>query len=117
MVVFLGLGWSNLMAEELSCDELQGLASILDEVADVLSDTDAEEIAGDKEFDDKLGKLLKALQKIAEIEESEELGDNIEEVHSLWDVEGEWTEDEWAEFKRVFDSVINSFERIHSKEC
>ena len=117
LVILLGFGFSNVIAEELSCDELKEVAEVLDDVADVLSEISASDIKGNQDFDQKLGKLLKLLEKIGEAEDSKELQDNTEEVHAQWDVDGEWTEDEWAEFKRTFDSVINSFERIHNREC
>jgi len=103
--------------EELSCEDLSELAEVLDEVADVLSETEVSDIRGDQSFDRQLGELIEALQTVAEIEENDGLSDNVDAMERVWDTEGEWTKSEWNELRRALDSVINSFGRIHYRDC
>ncbi len=108
---------SPAKAEELSCADLKILTEMLDLVADALSDTDASEIATDKEFDKAMEKISIALKEVAAEEDSDALQDAADEMYAIWQTEGAWTEDQFSDFRMAFDSSVMSVERIHDKEC
>jgi len=106
------------MAEsELSCQDLQELADVLDDVVDVLNKTEVDAIRNDRVFDQRLGELIDALIALADIEENGRLSNNVEEMAEIWDAEGAWKRSEWNNFRRALDGAINSFERIRYKDC
>jgi|GEM_PF-2175350 len=117
--MLLGLFLSSpvVAAEELSCEDLNDLSEVLDEVADVLNEAEVGDIRGDRDFDNKLGELIQALQMVARVEDNDRLSDNIDAMNDIWDTEGEWTREEWNDLRTALDGTINSFERIYYKDC
>ena len=97
-------------AQELpSCDELDGMIEVLDELADALDSKG--NIPECSPLDEALGELVDALEEVASIEENQALSYSIKVMNSAWEY------NEWNKFKIGLDGAINSLDRIYYNEC
>lgn len=104
-----GLNCTQVMAEELSCDDLADIGNTAEEVRDALYEIGT--ITEGDEVDEALGDLIDQLGIIAEIEGNPVLEDQIETMGDGWErMDGE-------SLVEGLQGAINSVDTLISNDC
>lgn len=95
--------------EQLSCDELGGVADGLDQIAVALQQTDT--ITEGDEVDTALGEIIDALHLVAKSEQEDDLNHHVSELDQAWE------DMNFNNFTHALDNVIASLDRLYKRDC
>ncbi|MCX7553139.1 hypothetical protein OS175_04560 [Marinicella sp. S1101] len=107
--IMVVLGFSGLSHARLSCDELDGLATALDDLAEAL--VSIENIGLNSELDDGLGELTEVLTDVAEVESDTRLKRWIADLQLAWD------DMEREDFEDSLDDIIERLDELGARDC
>lgn len=97
------------LAEKPTCEDLDEMASVLDQVAEAFEQTG--EIREGGEIDNALGELVEHLFVLAEVENESDLSDYVESMANGWD------NMDADRFANSLDGVIGSLDRLYRRDC
>lgn len=109
LILGLLLGLPGVADARLSCDELDELASSLDELADAMTHID--DIGVNSALDGALGDVTEALSVVAAVENDARLTRWIADLNLAWeDMERE-------DFEDSLDDIIERLDELGERDC
>lgn len=108
LLCLVGL-WSSATFAKLSCDELDELATNLDELAEALEHVD--NIGLNSELDDALWEVADVLTVVARVEDDARL------TRWIADLKLAWQEMERADFEESLDDIIERLDDLGERDC
>ena len=109
VIICLGLSNTQVLADELSCDDLVDIANTAEEVRDALVEIGT--ITEGDEVDTALSELIDALGDVAEYEGNSVLADQIETMDEGWeDMDGDT-------LMSGLQGAINSVDTLIDNDC
>jgi hypothetical protein len=109
-IFLLMFSMSALQAgEKLSCDDLDGLAGSLDELATAFENAGTIETGG--ELDNALAEVIDALYAVADVEQERDLDTYV------GNLESGWKKMDAGMFAQSMDDVIGSLDRLLKRDC
>lgn len=109
MILLACLFISSLAQAKLSCNELDELAEILDDLAEEL--VDVRSIGVDGDLDLALGDLTDALNDVARVERDKRLSSWINDLETAWEYM------ERDDFEESLDDIIERLDDLYDRDC